>query len=641
MKIERVRICNFRSLEDVTLVCGDIIALVGENNSGKSNIIEALDCFFNPSAPKINEETFFAKDTTRSIQITVEFRDLNTWELENFRPWLCGQKLKVKRVIEWGQPAEIYAVALLRTPQPEWLREDLVTAVKIQEWWTEKRNLRVGDLNFQESLGTSRPTADHWKKAIEGFLLKNGDKIPWIEEERQNPKGYAGVLKGGLPEFIPVQAVRYLAEEAKVGKTNPFGNLLSATLGKVTPEHQTQFEDAVQRVRKLVNRAEGPDRIPQLAEIERRLKDNLCPFVDCDVEIEVSLPDLQNLFSSVRLFVDDGLRTSVEAKGHGLQRSMILAILRSYAGLIHEGLLPGTQKDRSVLFAIEEPELYLHPQAQRVMMQVLRTIAGGKDQVLYSTHSSFFVDIAYFDEICLVRRQREEKHWKTTTWQVSPDSLVTDLKLRHPSTMPTPQSVRERCSHLCGPARCEGFFARKVVLVEGPTEEYALPVFSAALGYDLDREGVSVIGAGAKGQIGTLLRLFNEFRIPCYVVFDGDKDKGAKPRTETNELLEVLEYPQRNPPLTIVEPRFSMFGNDFETTMKEEIPDYTTILSQARSTLGLSPDTGRPLIGRFLARTLVERGSNEGDPAKYIPPTVRGIVEKMKLIRWEKSILKR
>ncbi|MBE3093539.1 MAG: AAA family ATPase [Actinobacteria bacterium] len=47
MKIEKIEIKNYRSLSDVTICPKDILTLVGRNNSGKSNIIKALDFFFN------------------------------------------------------------------------------------------------------------------------------------------------------------------------------------------------------------------------------------------------------------------------------------------------------------------------------------------------------------------------------------------------------------------------------------------------------------------------------------------------------------------------------------------------------------------------------------------------------------------
>ena len=42
MRISRVRIDNYRNLRHVDVELGNIVALIGENNSGKSNFLRAL-----------------------------------------------------------------------------------------------------------------------------------------------------------------------------------------------------------------------------------------------------------------------------------------------------------------------------------------------------------------------------------------------------------------------------------------------------------------------------------------------------------------------------------------------------------------------------------------------------------------------
>ena len=58
---------------------------------------------------------------------------------------------------------------------------------------------------------------------------------------------------------------------------------------------------------------------------------------------------------------------------------------------------------------IEEPEMYLHPQAQRYFYRLLCEMSE-KDQcqVVYSTHSPIFADVNRFEALRLVRRESGE-----------------------------------------------------------------------------------------------------------------------------------------------------------------------------------------------------------------------------------------
>lgn len=42
MKLSRVRIQNYRSIKELEFEIGDLCALIGPNNAGKSNILSAL-----------------------------------------------------------------------------------------------------------------------------------------------------------------------------------------------------------------------------------------------------------------------------------------------------------------------------------------------------------------------------------------------------------------------------------------------------------------------------------------------------------------------------------------------------------------------------------------------------------------------
>jgi len=57
MKIAKITIKNFRSFKSEGINFQDLMVLIGENNTGKSNVLKAMDLFFS-NIKTIDEECF-------------------------------------------------------------------------------------------------------------------------------------------------------------------------------------------------------------------------------------------------------------------------------------------------------------------------------------------------------------------------------------------------------------------------------------------------------------------------------------------------------------------------------------------------------------------------------------------------------
>lgn len=642
MKIEKLEIRNYRSFRNVTIYPKDILALVGRNNSGKSNIIKALELFFEASTKLVNQECFHNCKTQKAIEVFATFGQLSEWEVDRFQPWIDGDKLIVGRevVCTDTEKYEINNLAIVSVPEPEWLRVDIISGEKITEWWSKREILNVNGLDFAKELGTSKPTVGQWKAAAQRFIEIHHDKLPWQKETRKNPVGYPGVLKGSLPEFIYIPAVRDITEEAKVTKTNPFGQLVNSLLERIPHEEKDVISNQLKGIEKYFNRSDNGERLPAIQSTEDRLNTLMAELMDCDVEIAMSMPQLEDILREASIFADDGVRTSIETKGHGMQRAMILTILRAYAELTHEQKAGEKAGERTTIFAIEEPELYLHPQSQRTMVSVLRNIASGKDQIVYSTQSSLFVAIEYFDEICLLRREKMNGFLESRPTQLLMSTLIEDLKARK-GIDGTEIGMREQYYNAFNPMINEGFFADKVVIVEGPSEQYALPIYASALKYDIDRHNVSVVHAHGKGQMDRLLRIFTGFKIPTYLWFDGDKSSSKQDvREKTLELVELLgdKIESIEDIQTRVSENYTVLEHKLEVTLEEELPIYTDLVQQARESLGPS---GKPLVHRFIASQLKREISDDKPARDVLPKTICEIVEKIRNLSSVPNILRK
>ncbi|MEK6676509.1 MAG: ATP-dependent endonuclease [Planctomycetota bacterium] len=656
MQLSTLRIQNFRSCRDVSLTLGNMHALVGANNAGKSTVLRALDFLFNPSTKSLHEESFWNKDTTLEIRVEAIFSALTDREKEALNGYLKPDgAFHMARSARMGGKSDDSDTGAEQSedkigigqhykkpiPEPEWLQEERIIGNNIKEWWKNKDQLVVGGVSFANFVnGTKAPTVGDWKEKAKEFITANADKIPMQDAWVDNPKGYANVLKGTLPFFVLVPAVRDVTEESKGTKSSPFGKLLYAILDTVTEEKRAKIEGILGEVAKQMNRSGGNERVPLIAETEKQLNSLLNDFfTGCDLEIEFETPTLEVLLTTPKLYIDDGFRTAVENKGHGLQRAVIFTILRRYAEYMTSA--PDGRR-RNLILAVEEPELYMHPQAQRTIRRVFRKISETNDQVLFSTHSSLLVDVAYFDEIIRMETACQttgsKRVTECTAWQLTMTKLIQDIEARTPSVKDkvTTESMRDLYSHAYNPRRNEGFFASKIILVEGLTEEYSLPIYADSLpNCAFDPQGISVVECGGKGVMDRLFRIFNELHIPCYILFDYDKTNTDKNIIEKSKELLTLAGKSTNAPVTLfLDDTVACFPNTWETHLRSEIPDMDDLTAEARKALGLISDSGKPLIARYIARKLTSR------TPPVVPASLEKIIVKAVSVTWRKSCLK-
>lgn len=350
-----------------------------------------------------------------------------------------------------------------------------------------------------------------------------------------------------------------------------------------------------------------------------------------DFKVDFQMYDPWNYYKALQILVKDGpLEFQASQMGMGMQSSLTVALLRAYKEV----------KKNDAAIAIDEPEIFLHPHAQRSFYRIIRELKDSGTQVFYTTHSNQFVDVEYFDEIFVVRKEKEVM--STNVSQLGVMQLISDLKARYPATNPTAKSISEVYHNICCNSRNEGFFAQKVVLAEGLTEEFSLPIYFGALGYNFDRHSISLINAEGKGNIDRLYRIYNEFKIPTYIIIDGDrgKDTDGDSKRLTKDILEMLYLTPVDYPPTIAGEKIAIFEVDYETTLKSEIADYSAFESEAKKLLGIKGDSGKGMVAKIVAEKVIEKGFKEGDHKKYIPKTIQGICARIRDLKWSRSVLR-
>lgn len=317
-----------------------------------------------------------------------------------------------------------------------------------------------------------------------------------------------------------------------------------------------------------------------------------------EVSVEFSLHDPWNFYRTLQLVVlEAGMTFRAEQMGMGLQSSLTIALLRAYAKI--------ARQDRAII-AIEEPELFLHPLAQRQFYALMRDLAypgaGTPLQILYTTHSGGLIDLEHFDEICVIRKELLNAGWSTTCTATRFEALIEQLG-EAGIVGATTESIQARLASTFDRSRADGVFASVVVLVEGPSEQMALPVYADAHGFDLDAENVAVVSAGGKTGIPTLYRIFKGLGIPTYVVWDGDRTTGEHGETNTHISamlgVELDEFPD-----TTITESFAVWTDDLEAELFLQVADYRSLEDAAREIYG---GAGKGVLARHCATEICGR----------------------------------
>jgi predicted ATP-dependent endonuclease of OLD family len=667
MKIKSIRIQNFKTFGSepaVSFSFNDLTALIGENSVGKSNILEALDLFFNFAKAKISIKSFHHDNYLKPILIEVTFQGLNNEELKTFKSHLDEiNNLTITQHIvavsgdeerelnEVGEDEIDFVESKHGTKlQPkadyDWTiiqEEKLPSKKNLSAWW--KKDLKVGDFDFKALFEEDKePSQETYQEKLKVFLEKHSERIPQ-ETITGDEKvlGWKSKLKANLPKYFYIPAIKNVADDLKNTKTSALGELIGWLSNSVSKELKDEFKERSGKfVQDLLGKIDiDKDGNSKIGAINKALNENIGFDIGCSLELKFGSPEIQDIiFPQPKVYADDGYNSELTDKGHGIQRLALFSLLRTYNTFD----FGKKSVDRNIIIGIEEPEIYLHPPLKRATYSLLRNISSGKDQVVYSTHDSLFISVEYFDEIRLFRKS-EENNPITTVHELSIKQFIDFYKKTYDITI-NQTSIRHRFYHLIDETKNEGFFAKKIILIEGETEKYSLPNYFKAKGFDIDTNRIAMISAGSVDNISYLLLTFNEFRIPCYVVFDGDKPetdpngligdnrKDAVNKSKRNkEIFTLLGQPTEEDlfffPTTKIDDNHSVWEKNFEEEFHKTLGNYVALKSEAKALYG---NDSKPLTARYISEKISSQ-------PETVNANIDDLILKIKNLKWAKSIM--
>ncbi|MFL2132747.1 ATP-dependent nuclease [Desemzia sp. FAM 24101] len=384
MKITKVYIENFRNLTEVSVRLMGVTAIIGNNNSGKSNFLRAL------TLPLLSEEIGTSSKNLSWTDIGNESKNKYYEFIESNKDALSKGKVELS-MFEAIIPKITVTIEFTVEDSESYSMKDF--AVSFSE---------TGEAQYQLSYSF---TCKNSKELMEHVaeVINNTDSGNSLEELKLN---LLPVSLYTYAIYVPFKEKNLSYDNLKLLKYNSiqaerdeFSNsntrlgskqLVQLLNKKLSTSSMIKIESEYTNFFEQIKSLSGMDEVLNWQE-NTEIK-NAQDFFS-KISILPNMPPMTSLLNSVRLGYDE---SSLASQGLGY-RNLILQLV------MINSLIEASNSLYSLL-TVEEPEAHLCYENQQIMNSFILNIASGnKDlQLVYSTHSLQFLDKLDLKNIVLI-----------------------------------------------------------------------------------------------------------------------------------------------------------------------------------------------------------------------------------------------
>ncbi|WP_172913953.1 AAA family ATPase [Capnocytophaga canis] len=522
MRLHSLKIKGFRRLKDVEVLFGDTTFLIGQNNCGKSSIIKAIEALLS-SDKRLSQEDYYSildnetgevKTEENIVVLEAEFRNVseeaNNWRgfkgrifnYDNTEGDETGLSITYRKTYELGKDVIIEMKTKKRTK-----KEIFFECKKPQDYIDNGIDSNLIEELFPNALNKNITSTNQSK-------LEDIDDIWDISEEEEwfkNPGGIPGNVLKMLPRFLLIPV--------GIGSENIQGSkgVLSDTLNELfqtVRENSENFRQAQHYLNELSKELDPTDNDSEFGKMMTDLNGVLSSvFPDSKLHATTSLSEPTNLKPSFNVQMSSNVRTSIENQGTGMIRSAVFGMLRYRQKFLSRN----DDNPRSLLICFEEPEVYLHPSAANQMRNTIYELSSSSSQIIATTHSPYLIDISRRPRQILNRLKNDDNFINCDTFSVS--EKFRELQENDKDYIKMLLKIDDYISRV--------FFTKKVIIIEGDTEEIVIKESLRRL----DREqyfrivsDFEIIKSRGKATIISLVKYLVSMGIEPIVVHDKDSN---------------------------------------------------------------------------------------------------------------------
>lgn len=531
MYISKFTAFNFRSLKQVFVRLEDgKNVIVGKNNSGKSNIIKGIEILIGEKFPtyinfsdndyytfeNIDEDTGEITEVISNniyLEANLEGRDFDEDLIRTIKKQTAFSKVKNRDCLYYKINENEFQVNydLFQSLDELENREEIIKCGDLyggKEKKTEWKNAEILIQFLKTSklikLFFSKSRLDDEKSGF-GLICVDDNNEIWISHFLSKK------LRDSLITTTVISALRSQKQDLRLVHYSWFGKLIKGLWEEnkksIHPTHEKTYEELIKDkssdIKLFVDEVFRKD----TAEIRKILEGAIAHK---SISFRFMNDSNNELYKNIQLFVNDGIDRPLHEKGTGIQSAIIISLFSLYCNDYH---------NNSSLLITEEPELFLHPQARRVISAELDKFLNGSEsqqrQLIISTHSIEY--LKNVDPFNIVRVYKDSIHNCSIVKQLNEE---------------TSQQISIELKRFLWSNNTELFFADKVVLVEGG-EVYLIPAIVDKINAKnqlLDYENITVSRVNGKGTFLIYMKMLECFNIPYVILGDLDcfKDEVLK-----------------------------------------------------------------------------------------------------------------